>query len=163
MSAGTWFGKPFRETRVPSFEQGLNALGEHMGVYLDAKDIAPEALIAAIQKHLLASRHVVFQSVDYCSKLQKLDPSVRTMPPLKRLSDLDVVAAIKPYAVDAAWSALSAESIGECHRRGIKVFSDALGPNETVEKYLKAMEWGIDCIQTDHPLRVLRAIELAGQ
>ena len=163
LSVGTWFGKPFRETRVPSFEQGLNALGEHMGVYLDAKDIAPEALIAAIQKHQLALRHVVFQSVDYCSKLQKLDPSVRTMPPLKRLSDLDVVAAIKPYAVDAAWSALSAESIGECHRRGIKVFSDALGPNETVEKYLKAMEWGIDCIQTDHPLRVLRAIELAGQ
>ena len=32
--------------------------------------------------------------------------------------------------------------------------------NETVEQYHKAIHWGIDCIQTDHPLRVLRAIEL---
>ena len=27
-------------------------------------------------------------------------------------------------------------------------------------EYQKAMEWGIDLIQTDHPLRLLRAIEL---
>ena len=50
--------------------------------------------------------------------------------------------------------------IAKCHERGIEVFSDALGANESVEKYLQAMDWGIDCIQTDYPLRVLRAIEL---
>ena len=82
------------------------------------------------------------------------------MPPLKRPEDLDSVAATKPYAVDAGWKILSKELIADCHRHGIKVFSDALGSNETVEHYLKAIEWGIDCIQTDHPLRVLRAIEL---
>ena len=26
--------------------------------------------------------------------------------------------------------------------------------------FLQAMDWGIDLIQTDHPLRALRAIEL---
>ncbi len=42
----------------------------------------------------------------------------------------------------------------------IKVFSDALGENETVSQYRRAIGWGLDLIQTDHPLRVLRAVEI---
>ena len=64
------------------------------------------------------------------------------------------------YAVDAAWDILSKDFIARCHAANVKVFSDALGRHERVEDYLQAMEWGIDLIQTDHPLRVLRAIEL---
>jgi glycerophosphoryl diester phosphodiesterase len=160
LSAGTWFGRPFRETRVPSFDDGLTALGDKCGVYLDSKDIEPEPLLAAIHRHHLENRHVVYQSVGFCDNLRKLDPTVRTLPPLKRLDQLDAVAAVKPYGVDAAWTLLSADMIAKCHERGIQVFSDALGRNETIEQYQKAMDWGIDCIQTDHPLRVLRAIEL---
>lgn len=161
LSAGTWFGKPFQETKVPSFDEGLEQYGPHMGAYLDAKDIAPEALVAFIQKYDLAKRHVVYQSLEYCEKLRAIDPTVRIMPPLRRIEDVPNVAKAKPFAVDAAWAALSADSIAECHRHDIKVFSDALGKNESVEEYLRAIGWGIDCIQTDHPLRVLRAIELA--
>ena len=160
LNAGGWFGKPFQQTCVPSFDAGLQEFGPQMGAYLDAKNVSPTALIAAIQKYDLWNRHVVFQSAQYCSQLKMLDANVRTMPPLKRPEDLDAVAGTKPYALDTAWSILSAELIEDCHRRGIKVFSDALGRNETVEQYRKAMSWGIDCIQTDHPLRVLRAIEL---
>lgn len=163
LRAGTWFGGRFRETKVPSFDDALKEFGPKMGAYLDAKDISPESLIVAIQKYGFTERHVVYQSLDYCDRLRKLDPTVRTLPPLKRLDQLDAVAAIKPFGVDAAWSILSKEMIAECHRREIKVFSDALGFNETIEQYSKAIDWGIDCIQTDHPLRVLRAIELAGQ
>jgi glycerophosphoryl diester phosphodiesterase len=160
LSAGTWFGKPFRDTRVPSFEDGLAALGDKLGMYLDSKDIAPEPLIAAIHRHRIEDRHVVYQSVSFCDNIHKLDPQVRTLPPLKRLDQLDMVAAIKPYGVDAGWPLLSKEMIARCHEKGIQVFSDALGANESVEKYLQAIDWGIDCIQTDYPLRVLRAIEL---
>lgn len=161
LSAGEWFGGRFKDTRVPSFDEALKEFGPTMGGYLDAKDIAPELLIEAIRKYGFSDRHVVYQSAQYCGRLRKLDPTVRTLPPLRRVEQLDAVAAIQPYGVDAAWSSLSEEMIAECHRRGIKVFSDALGQNETVEQYGKAIGWGIDCIQTDHPLRVLRAIELA--
>jgi glycerophosphoryl diester phosphodiesterase len=160
LSAGIRFGNPFVEMHVPSFDEGLAVLGDQMGVYLDAKDIAPDALSAAIHRHHLEERHVVYQSVEYCDTLRKLDPSVRTLPPLKRLDQLDAVAAIKPYGVDASWSILSDEMIATCHQQGIQVFSDLLGPNETIEQYQKVIGWKIDCIQTDHPLRVLRAIEL---
>jgi glycerophosphoryl diester phosphodiesterase len=62
--------------------------------------------------------------------------------------------------VDASWKILSKELIARCHAHGILVFSDAQGAHETIEDYQQAMAWGIDLIQTDHPLRVMRAIEL---
>ncbi|HEY2786678.1 MAG TPA: glycerophosphodiester phosphodiesterase family protein [Fimbriiglobus sp.] len=160
LSAGAWFGKPFADSRVPAFEDVLTALGDKTGAYLDSKDIAPEALAAAIRKFGLYDRHVVYQSKEYCAKLLAIDPKVRPLPPLGRFDQLDAVAAIKPYGFDTKWGILSKDMIAAAHAKGVKVFSDALGLNETVEQYRKAMGWGIDVIQTDHPLRVLRAIEL---
>jgi glycerophosphoryl diester phosphodiesterase len=159
LHAGNWFGPLFRETRVPSFDDSLRTLGERMSVYLDAKDVDATELVAAIRKFHLEERHVVYQSVEYCKRIHELEPKVRTLPPLKHREQLNAVAAIHPYGVDAAWSILSGEMIEDCHKRGIQVFSDAIGRNETVDQYRKAIGWGIDCIQTDHPLRVLRAIE----
>jgi len=79
---------------------------------------------------------------------------------LRGLSDLDKTLASQPYGVDAAWNALSANMIEQCHAAGVRVFSDALGQHENLEEYRQAISWGIDVIQTDYPLRVLRAIEL---
>jgi glycerophosphoryl diester phosphodiesterase len=80
---------------------------------------------------------------------------------LGKAGDLDgLLASVQPYAVDVDWRILSKALIDRCHAAGIKVFSDALGENEQIGEYSKAMDWGIDLIQTDHPLRVMRAIEL---
>jgi glycerophosphoryl diester phosphodiesterase len=160
LSAGIRFGRSFVDSRLPSFDDGLTALGDTMAVYLDAKDIAPEALVEAIHRHHLADRHVVYQSVEYCERLRKLAPEVHTLPPLKHLEQIDEVAATKPYGVDASWHILSEELIAMWHQKGIQVFSDLLGPNENIQQYQKVISWKLDCIQTDHPLRVLRAIEL---
>jgi glycerophosphoryl diester phosphodiesterase len=70
---------------------------------------------------------------------------------------------VRPFAVDAAWSILSKDMIDRCHAKGIQVFSDALGAHEKIEDYQRAIRDGIDLIQTDCPLRVLRALELLDQ
>lgn len=160
LHAGAWFGVGYAETRIPTLDEALNALGNQANAYLDAKEITPQALVAAIKKHDLLERHVVYQSADYCKRIVDLEPAVKTIPGLKSAADLEKVLTVKPYGVDAAWSLLSKEFIERCHDKKIKVFSDALGPNETIAQYRRAIGWGIDVIQTDYPLRVLRAIEL---
>jgi glycerophosphoryl diester phosphodiesterase len=159
LSAGAWFGRPFTAQRVPTLPEGLTAIGKTSHAYLDAKDIAPEDLLAAMRKFDLVERSVVYQSVRYLEKLKTLEPKVRALPPLGRADQFDRVAAIAPYAFDTNWAILSQELIDKAHKANIKVFSDSMS-NEQVEQYLKAMKWGIDSIQTDHPLRVLRAVEL---
>jgi glycerophosphoryl diester phosphodiesterase len=104
---------------------------------------------------------VVYQSPNYLKRLKALNPRVRALPPLNDPKQLDRLADdVQPYGVDARWSILSKELIDRCHARGIRVFSDALGLHETISDYTRAMEWGIDVIQTDHPARVWRAVEL---
>jgi glycerophosphoryl diester phosphodiesterase len=106
----------------------------------------------------------VYQGVEYLERLRKIAPDLRRMPPLSNPDAVDDVAErVKPYAFDTRWSILSKPLCDRCHAKGIKVFSDALGTNETIEQYQRAIRAGIDLIQTDHPVRVLRAIELLGK
>jgi glycerophosphoryl diester phosphodiesterase len=160
LDAGSWFGKQFKGVRVPTLEEALEALGKHTSIYLDAKDISPEALASAVKNHGLLERHVVYQGASYLTKLKGLDDRLRPLSPLRTAADLTKLESIRPYGVDANWRALSKELMVECHKKGIKVSSDALGANETIAQYCRAIGWEIDLIQTDHPLRVMRAVEL---
>ncbi len=161
LSAGVKFGRQFAKLGLPTLEEFLTATEGKVGLYFDAKAIPPEALSEAIERHHMAERTVVYQSVGYLIKLKAINPRIRALPPLGAPEELDDIATrLKPYAVDASWKILSKEFIERCHSKGILVFSDALGAHETIEDYQKVMDWGIDVIQTDHPMRVMRAIEL---
>jgi glycerophosphoryl diester phosphodiesterase len=162
LDAGSWFGRPFVGAKVPTLDAFLDAAAPSgVGLYVDAKDIAPQALAEALARHGLTDRAVVYQSVAYLEKLRSIAPNLRRMPPLSDPSQLDAIAErVRPYAVDTRWAILSRPLIDRCHVLGIKVFSDALGANESIENYQRAVRDGLDLIQTDHPVRVLRALEL---
>jgi glycerophosphoryl diester phosphodiesterase len=161
LDAGSWFGRPFVGVRLPTLDEFLSTVAGKVDLYFDAKDISPESLSAAVEKHHVADRTVVYQGVGYLQKLRALNPRIRSLPPLNDPAKLETLATtLKPYAVDARWEILSQEFITRCHSKGILVFSDAMPNHEKIEDFEKAVSWGIDVIQTDHPLRVLRAIEL---
>jgi glycerophosphoryl diester phosphodiesterase len=164
LDAGAWFGSPFAKTRVPSLDAFLKTAGRRVELYVDAKDITPEALVDNLKRYQLTDRAVVYQQEGYLARLQAIEPSIRRMPPLRDAARLDSIAQrVRPFAFDAAWSILSEQLIARCHSKGIQVFSDALGSHERIEDYQRAIRGGIDVIQTDHPLRVLRALELLDQ
>lgn len=161
LDAGSWFGKGFQGLKIPTLDEFLAAVPEGMSLYCDAKDISPGELVKALEKHHLIERTVVYQSADYLTRLKEVSPQLRRMPPLSSIEQIESTAGqVRPYAFDVAWEALSRELIDRCHQAGIKVFSDALGPNERIEAYLQTIDWGIDLIQTDHPLRLIRAFEI---
>jgi glycerophosphoryl diester phosphodiesterase len=160
LDAGSWFSPAFARTRPLTLDGFLSAIGRRVQLYVDAKDIAPETLAAALKRHGLTDRAVVYQGVGYLERLRSIDPAIRRMPSLRDPSRLDfVIDRVQPFAVDARWSILTRDLIDRCHARGVEVFSDALGVHETIEEYQRAIENGIDVIQTDHPARVLRAME----
>jgi len=161
LSAGARFGKPYADVKLPSLDEFLSAVAGKVGLYFDAKVIPPEALADALKRSHATEQTVVYQSPAYLNRLKAIDPRIRGLAPLEKVEDFPKLAAeAKPYAVDSEWDILSQDMIAQCHAAGVKVFSDSLGKHERVEDYLQAIDWGIDLIQTDHPLRVLRAIEL---
>ena len=159
--AGSWFGKPFVKQPVPSLEEALDRLQGKADVYFDAKDIEPEALARILRTRQLLEHVVVFQGVEYLKKLKAIEPTVRAMPPLSDPKQVDrLVETLHPYAFDTKWTILSKELIEHCHEKNVKVFSDSLGLHENVASFRRAIDWGIDVIQTDHPARLFRALEL---
>ena len=161
LSAGVKFRQAHAALRVPSLDEFLGSFAGKVGFYFDAKAISPAALAEALARHNAVEPTVVYQSPQYLAELKAINPNIRALAPLGKPEDLTELAAnLKPYGVDADWDILSQDLIARCHAAGIRVFSDALGRHERVADYLQAIEWGIDLIQTDHPLRVLRAIEL---
>jgi glycerophosphoryl diester phosphodiesterase len=161
LDAGSWFGGRSAGARVPSLDDFLKSVPREVSLYFDAKDIPPEALAAALSRHGLVERTIVYQSADYLERLKAVDSRIRAMPPAGSMADVKALAAgLRPYAVDSRWTALSKQYIDYCHAAGIQVFADA--PFGTpVKGYQQAIDWGIDLIQTDYPLRAWRAMELA--
>lgn len=160
LDAGSWFGRPFVGEKVPTLDAALATIGDKIGVYFDAKEIAPDALVAAVRELKQVERTIIFQGPGFLNKLRQLEPKLELLAPLLSESSLEPMAKrLQPTAVDVGWENLSAESIERCHKLGIKVFADA--PDDAkVEDYLRAIDWKIDQIQTDQPLRLMRAMEL---
>ena len=83
----------------------------------------------------------------------------KLMPSLKNKGEIESkIARLKPYAFDANWLALTPNLIQEIHQKGIKVFTDVLGPWDQIANYQKALTLGIDLIQTDKPRLVQKTL-----
>ena len=76
LNAGTWFGRSFAKAKVPTLDAFLAAAAPTgISLYVDAKDIAPEALVQALERHGLIDRAVVYQNATYLEKLKTIAPS----------------------------------------------------------------------------------------
>ncbi|MGO8700402.1 MAG: glycerophosphodiester phosphodiesterase [Limisphaerales bacterium] len=161
LSAGVKFARTYAKTPLPTLDEFLNDVAGKVGLYFDAKDIAPARLADALERYGVLDRTVVYGGPQFLARVKAVNPRIRLLPPLGSPGAIDALAReLQPYAFDTKWEILSPELIARCHELGIKVFSDSLGNHEHIEDFQKAMDWGIDLIQTDHPLRLFRAIEL---
>lgn len=161
LDAGAWFGRLFRREQVPPFEDFLARFAGKVGLYCDAKEIQPSELARLLEKYDAVDSSVVYQGRRYLAELQHINPSIRRLPPVGSDDDRKLALdSLRPYGYDAAWRVLSLEFVARAHADGVLVFSDAMGEHETVDDYLEAISWGVDVIQTNHPVRLLRAMEL---
>jgi glycerophosphoryl diester phosphodiesterase len=83
--------------------------------------------------------------------LKQVYPQAKLLPALKSKEEIATkVQNLQPYAFDVSWPALNKELVDAIHLKGIRIFSDLLGPFDQTTNYTKAKELKIDLIQTDH-------------
>jgi glycerophosphoryl diester phosphodiesterase len=82
--------------------------------------------------------------------LKQVYPKAKLLPALKSKEEIAAkVQNLQPYAFDVSWPALNKELVDAIHSKGIRIFSDLLGPFDQTTNYTKAKELKIDLIQTD--------------
>jgi glycerophosphoryl diester phosphodiesterase len=164
LDAGAWFSPQFAGTRVPTADEALGIMRGKAAAYLDTKDIAPDSVVALLRRNeMLAS--VVYDGPANLAEMLRVESAIRTMPEyprspeaLRALADsirLDVVAI-------SSLRNLSPEAVAACHAVNAQVFLDIMA-QDNPEGWGRAIECGVDGIQTDRPaalLRYLRGREL---
>ncbi|MCA9430905.1 MAG: DUF2961 domain-containing protein, partial [Candidatus Omnitrophica bacterium] len=151
--AGSWFSEEFKGEKVPTFDEALEALGDHAKPDIDLKNADPEKVIDALRAHGFNEGVTL-----YCNDLEKRRAMVELSDggvwprPKTSLGKWDLPGIIEewdPPLVNVEWEEFSEDFIKEIHLAGMKAFVNVHSRHDTEYKMIAAMEAGADYIQCD--------------
>jgi len=156
-SAGSWFGKNFKEQTVPTLEEVCALVhtenkrrSSDVRLYVDCKAIIPSKVVYVLKKYELLDSAVFYGDVETLKSIKEQFSSARLMPSFPGIEQADeLLKTICPYAFDVPFQSLNETTVDYIHGKRIKVFSDLLGKDDHPASYRKAVEYDIDLIQTD--------------
>lgn len=168
LSAGKGYAEEFAKEYIPTLEEAAKLIyqwnkkhAQKTFIYVDCKQVAAEPLIDLLKKYDLAEGSVYYGNDSFLMTLKQVYPTAKLMPALKNKDEIPLkVQNLQPYAFDVSWPALNKELVDTIHSKGIRIFSDLLGPFDKTENYLKAKELKIDLIQTDHVKSVKETLRI---
>lgn len=154
------FGPAFDGQKVPTLDEALAACRGKVNVYLDHKDGDTGKVLAAVRKHRMERRVVVYNGVDGVREWKRRAPGIPVMPSLpgefRRPGGVaEFLAACPAEVLDGHVITWSRELVDDAHAAGSMVYVDVMGPTDTPEGYAAAMALGVDGLQTDHPERLI--------
>lgn len=155
------FGPSFEKERVPAFDEVLSLCRGKVHVYLDHKDADTAAVLAALRARRMEKSVLVYNGPEGVKEWKRLAPTIPVMPSLP--DAFRVPGGISRFEAECPTEALDGhfrewtkELVDQAHASGVKVYVDIMGPDDNPEGYAKALEMGVDGIQTDYPDRLTR-------
>ncbi len=163
LDAGIKHGAQWAGERVPTLDEALAECKGKIKVYVDNKAGPPDEVIAAIERHRMLKDVVVYGGVETLRQFKKLRPKIWIMPDHPSgLPEMAALAAdLKPETFDGNLRSWTKDQVDAAHKSGVQVWVDNLGENDNEAGFRKAIDMGVDAIQTDHPdvlIKFLRAI-----
>ncbi len=139
-----------RGEKVPTFDEALSVAHGRINVYVDAKSISAEDLVAALDRHAMSANVVVYGGLAYLKQVQKLRPVVKVMPESVSLEVVErMVVELKPQVIAFSRKDWQDPIIQAARRSGAGIFVDMLGPQDTPSAWQDAIDRGATGIQTD--------------
>jgi len=152
---------PSLSEKVPTFDEALELCRDKIMVYVDNKSGPAKDVVDAIRKHQMIEQVVVYGSVDELRKIRKHDRRVPIQPPHPGSREkIEALSQdLKPETLDGHLKSWTAEQVAAAHRVGAEVCVDVMGLTDNEAGYRRAIEMGVDAIQTDHPGDLIRLLK----
>jgi glycerophosphoryl diester phosphodiesterase len=163
LDAGAKFDPRFTDTKVPTFEEGLNLAHGKIGVYVDCKELSPVDLVAALKKADMLKNVVIYGDPGFLKGVLALEPSLAAMPEAgnaARLEKLAVDLNLRVAAFDKG--DFKDDVIAVAKRLKLKIYVDRLWDADKPEFWQDAVDRGADGIQTDHPAALVEYLRAHG-
>jgi glycerophosphoryl diester phosphodiesterase len=163
LEVGANLGPGFAGTRIPTFDEALAFARGKIGVYIDSKQISAADAVAAVRRHDMEDRVVVYGDPSYLKEVGMLSPRMRLMPearnPLALRALLDTLP-LKVAAFDA--SDFNDQTIAVARAAKVDIYVDRLGPADNPSGWQDAVDRGAAGIQTDHPAELVLYLKSRG-
>jgi len=150
----------WKDERIPTFEDILDACKSKCGIYLDLKQAPVAPLVDLIKARGMEHDVVWYASPREIEEMKKLCPECVEMPdpgPEKNL--LRLIERLSPRVIASTWDFLTKTFVDTCHAHGAIVIVDESDPS----CWKQAIEWGTDGIQTDHPAELIAFLKASGK
>ncbi len=156
------------DSRVPTFEEALDAMGPRLGVYLDFKDGDPAYLAAELGRRGLLARTVVYLDLLDIPAWREVAPGLRlilSLPEDCRNADgVREFLGRHPRVIwDGPVKVYTDEMVRVAHELGSLVWPDIQDPEEGPGQWALALGLGVDGLQTDHPSRLVEYLRGQGR
>ncbi len=161
LDAGSSFGPAFKGVHPPTLMEAFTVMHGRIGGYLDFKEGSPEKLVAAIEETGMVDSVVVYDSIDMLLKIRALNPRIRIMPGVDNVQELTLLLS-STRGIKVVETSINYDAKGiieAAHKHGVKVFMDLLGLLDSKTGLKKAVKYGVDGVQTDHPDIIVKAVK----
>ena len=160
LDLGAKFGSQFAGARVPTFEEALRLAHGKIGVYVDSKSIAPEDLVAILEKTDMSDKVVIYGGAGFLKRVLALRPALKVMPEAANVDELTkLTEALTPHVVAFDASDFKDEVLRVAQHAKAAIYVDRLGPADNPAAWQDAVDRGANGIQTDHPAALVECLK----
>lgn len=158
LDVGRRLGGKWQGARIATLEEIVELCKGRCGIYMDIKSAHIPTLISYLESQDMLNAVLLYVDLNepLLASAAGRYPHARFMPdpgPERNLPQLFNV--YQPAIVATVWEHCSASFVHFCHQRDALVFMDEDRP----EDWARAIEWGVDGIQTDDPERLIRFLK----
>ena len=148
--------------RVPTFSEALKVCQGRIGVLIDNKAGTPTKVIDAVRLAGMVDEVVVYDRIDTLRVFQRVRPRLKIQPPHPDSSEAMKVllSTLRPETVDGHVTEWNEVDVTLCREAKVEIWVDVLGESDNEKGYRRAIELGVDVIQTDYPIEAKRFLEM---
>jgi len=160
LDAGGKYSPKFTGEEVPTFDEALELCHDKVYIYVDHKEARTQQVYDAIRQYGMEKQVVVYNDPNDLKEWKRIAPSIPVMPSLpdefRRAGGVaDFYKLLPAEVLDGHLTEWTKDLVEQAHAVGAKVYVDMMGPTDNADGYRKALEMGVDGIQTDRPDQLL--------
>jgi len=151
--------------KIPTFDEALKLSRGKIKIYIDHKEASVAEVVAAVERHKMVEDVIVYSSPEGLREFKKANPRIWIIPPHPRTPEklAELRRELKAETFDGNIRDWTAELVKASHDSGAQVWVDNLGENDNEAGFQKALDMGVDAIQTDNPEKLIPFLKQNGR
>jgi len=148
---------------VPTFDEVLELARGKIGIYVDSKQVSAADMVAAVERHGMQDRIVVYGGYQYLKDVASLRPKIKIMPEsVSAAFCRKLIDEFHPKVIAFSAGDFKDEIIALAKNAKADIYVDRFGDADTPALWQDAIDRGATGIQTNKPAELVAYLRSRG-